>query len=243
MADGKIAAYDMTDPDNPRKLLISANQDQDHAGEANPFWTINNQTYRAYTYIHNIDYAENLADLPAPLNDTGTDGFSSEQSMGGGMYAFIPSTQSGLSEADMAGTSTIVAYPAYSAESSVAFSTSTVDNEFTLSHKKERFANVGLVPNPYLGAHAGETTRNTAFQRIRNVGPNTTVNIFTVDGQHVRTLRKTDNNTTWLDWNLENKGRLTVAAGLYIMHIKEEGVGEKVLKSFVIPRSKKVTKR
>jgi len=131
----------------------------------------------------------------------------------------------------------------FTSGSSYTFTTNGVNNVFDINDKKARFANVNIVPNPYLGVHAGEVSRNSAFQRIRNVGPNTTVNIFTVDGQHVRTLRKTDNNNTWLDWNLENKGRLTVAAGLYIMHIKEEGVGEKVLKSFVIPRSKKVTKR
>ncbi|MGH1338185.1 MAG: hypothetical protein ACRBFS_18830, partial [Aureispira sp.] len=43
--------------------------------------------------------------------------------------------------------------------------------------------------------------------------------------------------TTSLDWDLKNYAAVPVASGVYLIHVKVEGVGTRVLKSFIINRT------
>ena len=47
----------------------------------------------------------------------------------------------------------------------------------------------------------------------------------------MKTIEK-DNNQSWVEWNLKNEYGITIAGGVYIIHIDVPGVGEKVLKWF-----------
>ncbi|MGH1339877.1 MAG: hypothetical protein ACRBFS_27410, partial [Aureispira sp.] len=42
---------------------------------------------------------------------------------------------------------------------------------------------------------------------------------------------------TSLDWDLKNYAAVPVASGVYLIHVKVEGVGTRVLKSFIINRA------
>jgi len=46
-----------------------------------------------------------------------------------------------------------------------------------------------------------------------------------------------DQITTSVDWDVKNSTGVPVAAGVYLIHVKVEGVGTKVLKSFIINRA------
>ena len=53
-----------------------------------------------------------------------------------------------------------------------------------------------------------------------------TVRIFNLSGQLVRTLKKTDETSSIVEWDLENENRLPVASGVYVFHIEVPGAGD-----------------
>jgi hypothetical protein len=109
------------------------------------------------------------------------------------------------------------------------------------SQRKSELDKAKVVPNPYLGTHVDERNQNETFVEFTHLGKNTTVRIFTLDGRLVRTLIKNDNLEV-LKWDLKNRAGIIVAPGLYIGHIKEEGVGEKILK-FVVLTHRQIVRR
>ncbi len=88
------------------------------------------------------------------------------------------------------------------------------------------------VPNPYYGYSGYETSRYDTKVKIINLPANVTVTIYALDGTLIRTLTKSDPNTSYLDWDVRNAAGLPIASGMYLMHVKAEGIGETVLKWF-----------
>ncbi len=88
------------------------------------------------------------------------------------------------------------------------------------------------VPNPYYGYSGYETSRYDTKVKIINLPARTTVRIYSLDGTLVRTLTKSDPNTSYLDWDVRNSAGLPVAGGMYLMHVQAEGIGEVILKWF-----------
>ena len=88
-----------------------------------------------------------------------------------------------------------------------------------------------MVPNPYYSLSLYESSQLDNIVKITNLPENCTVNIYTVEGALVRTLRK-DNSATWLPWDLTNNYNVPIASGVYIIHINAPGIGEKVIKWF-----------
>jgi hypothetical protein len=90
------------------------------------------------------------------------------------------------------------------------------------------------VPNPYYG-YSGYEKAGSRFDtkvRIINLPAKATVAIYTLDGVLVKTLTKSDPGVSYLDWDVRNAVGLPVASGMYLMHVKAEGIGEKVIKWF-----------
>ncbi|MGY6562540.1 MAG: hypothetical protein ACXITV_10570 [Luteibaculaceae bacterium] len=113
------------------------------------------------------------------------------------------------------------------------FSTSGSDALFNqLATKKDAFKNVRIVPNPYYAYTSYEANRNDTRIRITNLPMVATINIYNVNGTLVRTLRKGDDVTTSIDWDLRNEAQIPIAGGVYLFHIDAPGVGETVLKWF-----------
>lgn len=104
----------------------------------------------------------------------------------------------------------------------------TVDDvfEFTLpppqkgvSYDKESANRVGVYPNPYYAFNAAETNRLVRFVTFNNMPPSATIRIFNLAGQVVRVLQKND-NSQFMQWDLNNQNNFPVASGMYIAYIE-----------------------
>ena len=92
---------------------------------------------------------------------------------------------------------------------------------------------IGVVPNPYYSYSTYETTSQLETKvRFINVPTGTTVSIYTVDGTMVRRLGPTSGSATTLDWDLHNHNGIPIAGGVYLIHFKVPGIGERVVKWF-----------
>lgn len=114
---------------------------------------------------------------------------------------------------------------------------------------------IRVVPNPYYAYSSYEKTRRDQLDnrvRITNLPNRCTVSIYTINGTLVRQYKRdvssdvSDgqavsegidfNQATTLDWDLKNTAGITVASGMYIIHINAGDLGEKVVKWFGIMR-------
>jgi hypothetical protein len=94
---------------------------------------------------------------------------------------------------------------------------------------------INVVPNPYYAYSGYETSQTDNRVKITNLPEKCTVRMYTINGTLIRTFKK-DNPKTSLDWDLQNEAKISVASGLYIIHVDVPGVGEKILKWFGVMR-------
>ncbi|MFK7798147.1 MAG: hypothetical protein AB8E82_11885 [Aureispira sp.] len=118
-----------------------------------------------------------------------------------------------------------------------------------------------VVPNPYYGYSDYEITEADNLVKIINIPAACKVTIYSLDGRLVRAYDvgrsynhssrngiarigqgaegpKADTQIlTSLEWNLENYAGVPVSSGVYLIHVHIEGVGTRVLKSFIINRA------
>jgi hypothetical protein len=127
-------------------------------------------------------------------------------------------------------------YPMYQFEMGDDVATLTgVANQATSrkSYQDSILSLIGVVPNPYYSYSTYETTSQLETKvRFINVPTGTTVSIYTVDGTMVRRLGPTSGSSTTLDWDLHNHTGLPIAGGVYLIHFKVPGIGERVVKWF-----------
>ncbi|MDF2448947.1 MAG: hypothetical protein K0R26_1451 [Bacteroidota bacterium] len=111
---------------------------------------------------------------------------------------------------------------------------------------------INIVPNPYYAYSSYERSRIDNVVRITNLPSKCKIKIFTLNGTLIRTFDRDvsgqeDINVSesefvrskrlpFQDWDLKNQSGITVASGLYIIHIDVPGVGEKILKWFGVMR-------
>lgn len=119
---------------------------------------------------------------------------------------------------------------------------------------------IGVVPNPYYAYSEYEQTETQNVVKITNLPASCEVNIYSIEGRLVRhydvaqdynaevrsgiarlgAFGSGDIETqvsTSLNWDLKNQSGVPVGSGVYLIHVVVEGVGEKVVKSFVINRA------
>lgn len=105
----------------------------------------------------------------------------------------------------------------------------TVNND--LQTAKDALDLINVVPNPYY-AHSGyELSQLQNVVKITNLPQKCTVSIYSVNGTLIRQFKK-DEPRTSLDWDLKNHTGIPIAGGVYLIHVKVDGVGEKVVKFF-----------
>lgn len=108
---------------------------------------------------------------------------------------------------------------------------------------------INVVPNPYYGFSDYETSQFTKTVKITNLPAECTVTIYSLDGKFIRQY---DRNETGalpkgsaidaqqilpaLEWDLNNSKNIPVASGVYLIHVKAPGYGERVLKWFGVNR-------
>lgn len=91
---------------------------------------------------------------------------------------------------------------------------------------------IHAVPNPYYGYTGYEQNRLDTRVRIINLPRRATVSVYSLDGTLIRRLQKEDANVSFLDWDLRNANNLPIASGMYLIHVKADGIGETVLRWF-----------
>jgi hypothetical protein len=100
---------------------------------------------------------------------------------------------------------------------------------------------IRVVPNPYIVANAWEpvntysTGHGERQLHFTHLPANCVIKIFTVNGQLVKTLyhnNAIDDGTEI--WNMLSKDNLEISYGIYIYHVKAEGIGEKTGKILVL---------
>lgn len=94
---------------------------------------------------------------------------------------------------------------------------------------------INIVPNPYYGFSQYEGTALENYVRIVNLPEKCTISIYTVNGTLIRTLTK-GNSDSYVQWDLKNHANIPIAGGVYIIHVKADGYGERTLRFFCAMR-------
>ncbi|MEI8201597.1 MAG: T9SS type A sorting domain-containing protein [Bacteroidota bacterium] len=110
--------------------------------------------------------------------------------------------------------------------------TSTSNNE----QAKSALDLINVVPNPYYAFSKYETSQIDNRVKIVNLPVKCTISIYSVNGTLIRQFKKDDNVRTSVDWDLKNHAGIPISGGVYIIHVKAEGIGEKVIKWFGVLR-------
>ncbi|NUM31751.1 MAG: hypothetical protein HUU47_05440 [Bacteroidetes bacterium] len=109
------------------------------------------------------------------------------------------------------------------------FNTNSIFNEISSENGKNALDIINIVPNPYYAYSSYETSPVDNKVKITNLPERCDISIYTVDGTLVRRIKKDDSNTE-LEWNLKNDAKVPIASGIYLIHVKAPGIGEKVIK-------------
>jgi len=110
---------------------------------------------------------------------------------------------------------------------------------------------INVVPNPYYGYDDYEQNQLDNRIKIVNLPLHCTITIFNMTGTMIRQFvvdksgideprgSTADLNTdakTSIDWDLKNFAGIPIAGGMYLIHVKADGIGERTLKWFGILR-------
>lgn len=95
---------------------------------------------------------------------------------------------------------------------------------------------INIVPNPYYGFSQYEQTALENYVRIVNLPAKCTISIYTVNGTLIRTLTKGDSGSSFVQWDLKNHANIPISGGVYLIHVKADGIGERTLKFFCAMR-------
>ncbi len=90
---------------------------------------------------------------------------------------------------------------------------------------------INIVPNPYYGYCSYEVNQLDNRVKIVNLPKNCVVTIYNISGTLIRQYTK-DDSRTYIDWDLKNHAGIPIAGGVYLIHVKSPGLGEKIIKWF-----------
>ncbi|HLF65221.1 MAG TPA: hypothetical protein VI603_15760, partial [Saprospiraceae bacterium] len=114
-------------------------------------------------------------------------------------------------------------------------------------------AKINVVPNPYYGYSAYETTTLSTTVKITNLPANCIVTIYSVDGRFIRQYKRNEVGVIQkpprsnppiaetqvipdIEWDLKNSKGIPIASGVYLIHVDSPEYGEHVIKWFGINR-------
>ncbi|NCA75675.1 MAG: T9SS C-terminal target domain-containing protein [Alphaproteobacteria bacterium] len=110
---------------------------------------------------------------------------------------------------------------------------------------------INVVPNPYYAYDDYETNQLDNRIKIVNLPTKCTVTIFDMSGTLIRqfnvdksgipqprssTAGQATDAKTSIDWDLKNFAGIPIAGGVYLIHVKADGLGERTIKWFGILR-------
>lgn len=95
---------------------------------------------------------------------------------------------------------------------------------------------ISVVPNPYFAYSSYEFDQLDNRVKIINLPKKCTVKIYNLNGTLVRDFTKDDESSFSIEWDLKNKAGLKVSSGMYLIHVKADGLGERVVKWYGVLR-------
>jgi len=219
-----LAAYDMTDPDNPRKLNICfVEMDGQDGAAANGIWDMGADAdgvipgdlgAREYLFFMKSDYNGGV-----DYDDTNW-GPSADV-----LYAIWPKQRGDrtylLAEFTL---DILAAKRAVPGEDTYTFSIEGAKSGLAINNIDD----VSVYPNPYYGFHELESSRASKYVSFNHLPEEATIKIFTLGGTEVKQIDKKD-ASQFASWDLNNQYGYPVASGIYIIHIDSE-YGQKLLK-------------
>ncbi len=121
---------------------------------------------------------------------------------------------------------------------------------------KSALDEIRVVPNPYYAYSGYENNATDSRVKISNLPAKCVISIYTVNGVLVNRFQRNslaDNSSgvninldfnldNSLEWDLKNKTGAKIASGIYLIHIKAEGLGEKTIKWLGVMRGEELEK-
>ncbi len=111
---------------------------------------------------------------------------------------------------------------------------------------------INVVPNPYYGYSAYESTQFSNVVKITNLPAKCVVTIYSLDGQFIKQYKRdevgvsnvgrsnppvgTKQITPAIEWDLKNNKGIPISSGVYLIHVTAEGMGERIIKWFGVAR-------
>jgi hypothetical protein len=233
-----FAAYDVSDPDNPRRVNVSAVEAADNS---NAIWDMGwdgtafaESGNREYTFIHLSDYDEGASyndDNWAPAADV--------------LYAIWPTSRG--SRAYLLAEFTLTIEPNFVNTMVDEFEFTSKGPDVSAAVAEIQIEDINVVPNPYWAWSSNETQPTTRIIRFTHLPVDgATIRIFDLAGNLVKSIADADREaqgtlgTATAQWDARNASDVPVASGMYLVHVTVEGVGEKVLKLAVINRDERL---
>lgn len=90
---------------------------------------------------------------------------------------------------------------------------------------------INVVPNPYFAYSGYEATQNETKVKITNLPQQCVISIYAINGTLIRQFNKND-GLTYLDWDLRSQEDIPISGGMYLIYVKAEGIGERVVTFF-----------
>ena len=226
-----IAAYDMEDSNNPRRLALAFTENNSDLGLVNgKYWPGNNTNLTSNTdltspreWLFILD--ETYSETPNPVNEVNLTATSQQRVM-----YFLTVNRRGAVPFSPQGTGTdqFEIVPNYINSPAVSFEfTAPAPPVFSEKAAKSSLQNVNVYPNPYLGSASLKPIKFERKVTFTNLPPNASIRIFTIGGVFVRELHSTQ--TQRVEWDLTNSDGRNVASGVYIAFIQNQ-FGNRTLK-------------
>jgi len=99
----------------------------------------------------------------------------------------------------------------------------------SLAKSRGDMEKIRVVPNPYYGYNSSQTSTTDRFVTFRRLPERCTIKIYTLNGDLIRTLDKSNTEST-MRWNLRNLESIPVASGMYIALIDADAIGQRIIK-------------
>lgn len=219
-----VAAYDISDPDNPRQVNViirdvGATEDLDMDGSFERCF-ITSTDYSPDPSIYPLDpnwppVGDAILTFWPTLKDPATPIMSAK-------VAFDFLFTNGITEKDQ-----------------YVVHTGLLKTGLTDQEKRDLVKKINVVPNPYWAYSEYELSYDSPVLKFTHIPGKATIRIFNLAGQLVKTI-ETDGSSPFVSWNLKNEAGLKVASGMYIAHVNVEGLGEKVLKFAIVQREERI---
>ncbi len=214
-----LSAWDVTDPANPRRLMVGYMENNAANGLVDgkywpPYYNDADNTAgtgpREWLWIFDENYSEtanpaysmDIISVDAPI-----------------MYWLTVARRaaSGWSPSGT-GIDQFIIYPNLPNSTLDEFTFKAVAPTYALADAQVDIEKINVFPNPYYGFHNAERSTFNRYVTFNHLPQKAVIRIFSLAGILVQTIEK-DDASQFATWNLQNTDGLPVASGVYIVYV------------------------